>query len=199
MSTPDTLHDLIPGAAIPGDWFRGSVPANIVVGAGTKIDSAACFKPYRATGQVGLITGVGVTLWGPTLDVHAGGRIEVGDASYILGALLMSTERIAIGRRVYVATGVTITDSDFHPIAPAQRLFDAIAISPAGDRARRPAFGAAPVVIEDDAWIGFNATVLKGVRVGAGAVICPGAVVTRDVAAGARVEGNPARAVSEAP
>jgi acetyltransferase-like isoleucine patch superfamily enzyme len=52
-----------------------------------------------------------------------------------------------------------------------------------------------PVVIEDDVWIGWNATILKGVRVGAGAVVEPGAVVTRDVPPGARVAGNPARRV----
>ena len=46
---------------------------------------------------------------------------------------------------------------------------------------------ARPVVIEDDVWIGYNATVLKGVRVGAGAVVAPGAVVLRDVAPGSWV------------
>jgi maltose O-acetyltransferase len=49
--------------------------------------------------------------------------------------------------------------------------------------------------IGDDVWIGFNATILKGVTVGDGAVICAGAVVVRDVPPGATVEGNPARVV----
>jgi 2,3,4,5-tetrahydropyridine-2,6-dicarboxylate N-succinyltransferase len=55
---------------------------------------------------------------------------------------------------------------------------------------------AAPVVIEDDAWIGIGAIVLKGVRIGAGARVGAGAVVARDVPAGASVEGNPARVVT---
>ncbi len=53
-----------------------------------------------------------------------------------------------------------------------------------------------PVIIEDDVWIGFNATVLKGVRIGAGAVIQPGALVTEDVPAGITVSGNPAKPVN---
>jgi acetyltransferase-like isoleucine patch superfamily enzyme len=48
------------------------------------------------------------------------------------------------------------------------------------------------VVIEDDAWIGIGAIVLKGVRIGAGARVEAGAVVTRDVPSGATVAGNPA-------
>jgi acetyltransferase-like isoleucine patch superfamily enzyme len=52
-------------------------------------------------------------------------------------------------------------------------------------------------VIEDDVWIGYNATILKGVRVGKGAVIAPGAMVFRDVPAGAEVAGNPAQVVSQ--
>jgi acetyltransferase-like isoleucine patch superfamily enzyme len=96
---------------------------------------------------------------------------------------------------VFVAGGVTIADSDFHPLEPLARLADAIALSPVGDRSRRPPVEPRPVVIGDDVWIGYNATVLKGVRVGDGAVIAPGAVVTRDVPPGVEVAGNPARPV----
>ena len=51
--------------------------------------------------------------------------------------------------------------------------------------------------VEDDAWIGIGTIILKGVRIGRGARICAGAVVTSDVPAGASVTGNPARAVGE--
>jgi acetyltransferase-like isoleucine patch superfamily enzyme len=52
-------------------------------------------------------------------------------------------------------------------------------------------------VIEDDVWIGPNATILKGVRLGAGAWIEPGSLVARDVPPGSRVLGNPAQIVGE--
>jgi len=51
-------------------------------------------------------------------------------------------------------------------------------------------------VIEDDVWIGFNATILKGVRIGAGSIINPGAVVINDVAPGIIVAGNPANSIN---
>jgi maltose O-acetyltransferase len=57
----------------------------------------------------------------------------------------------------------------------------------------------APVVIEDEVWIGYNATILKGVHIGKGAMIAPGAVVVRDVPAGTLVAGNPAVAIRELP
>lgn len=94
-------------------------------------------------------------------------------------------------KRVFIAGGVTITDCDFHPMAAAGRMLDTMAISPAGDRRRRPKIVANPVTIEDDVWIGCNATVLKGLRIGAGAVIAPGSVVTRDVEPNTVASGNP--------
>ena len=96
-----------------------------------------------------------------------------------------------------VAGGVTSADSDFHPLAPAARLADTVALSPVGDRKRRPAVETRPVVIEDDVWIGYNATILKGVTVGAGALVAPGALVVRDVPPGAEVAGNPAVVVGQ--
>jgi acetyltransferase-like isoleucine patch superfamily enzyme len=121
--------------------------------------------------------------------------LEVGDDSVLVGAVFMCAESIHIGRRVIISYNVTIADSDFHPHDPELRKQDAMANAPAGDRSRRPAVVARPVVIEDDAWIGIGAIILKGVRVGRGARVGAGAVVTRDVPAGASVVGNPARLV----
>ena len=98
---------------------------------------------------------------------------------------------------IIVGWNATIADSDFHPLAPAERIADAIACSPLGAGRPRPPILAAPVVIEDDVWIGPSATLLKGICVGAGAFIEAGALVTRDVPPGARVAGNPARVIGE--
>ena len=56
---------------------------------------------------------------------------------------------------------------------------------------------AAPVIIEDDVVIGGNVVVLEGVRIGAGAVIAAGSVVTADVPSGAVAAGSPARIVKQ--
>ena len=50
-----------------------------------------------------------------------------------------------------------------------------------------------PIVIEDRVWCGANVTITKGVHIGTGAVIAAGAVITKDVPAGALVGGVPAR------
>lgn len=55
----------------------------------------------------------------------------------------------------------------------------------------------APIVIEEDVWIGANATILKGVTIGRGSVVAAGAVVTKDVSAYTIVGGNPARVIKQ--
>ena len=58
-------------------------------------------------------------------------------------------------------------------------------------------FRADQVVIEDDAWIGFKSSVLKGVTIGRGAIIAAGSVVTKDVPPFTLVAGNPAKVIRE--
>ena len=53
------------------------------------------------------------------------------------------------------------------------------------------------MTIEDDVWIGIGAIILKGTRVGKGARVAAGSVVTHDVPPGGVVAGNPARIVAE--
>lgn len=54
-----------------------------------------------------------------------------------------------------------------------------------------------PVRIEDNVWVGLGATLLAGVTIGEGAVVAAGAVVSKDVAPGATVAGNPARVIGQ--
>lgn len=49
------------------------------------------------------------------------------------------------------------------------------------------------ITIEDNVWIGHGAIIMHGVRIGCGAVIAAGSVVTKDVDKNAIVGGNPAR------
>ena len=52
-----------------------------------------------------------------------------------------------------------------------------------------------PIVIEDKVWIGINSTILPGVKIGYGAIVGAGSVVTKDVPAMTIVAGNPARII----
>jgi acetyltransferase-like isoleucine patch superfamily enzyme len=56
-----------------------------------------------------------------------------------------------------------------------------------------------PVIIEDDAWLARGSMVMKGVRVGRGAIVAAGAVVTQNVESYTIVAGNPAKKVAEVP
>lgn len=55
----------------------------------------------------------------------------------------------------------------------------------------------APIVIEENVWIGTRAIILKGVHIGSGAVVGAGAVVTHDVPSAALVAGVPAKVIRE--
>jgi len=179
---------------ITGEWDYSSLPTNIRVGENCWIERRDSFARFRSTQEPGLVLGdrVRIYTW-TTFNVEATGRIEIGDDSTIVGGVFMCAERITIGRNVVVSYHVTIADSDFHPSDPDLRIQDAIANSPHGDRAQRPPVISRPVVIEDDVWIGIGAIILKGTRIGRGARIETGAVVTRDVPPGRTVAGNPAQ------
>ena len=53
----------------------------------------------------------------------------------------------------------------------------------------------APIVIADNVWLGFGVTILQGVRIGKGAVVCAGAVVTKDIPDYSIVAGVPAKII----
>jgi acetyltransferase-like isoleucine patch superfamily enzyme len=192
------LHPVVPGSTIPDDWYKKSFPPNIIVGEQAVTDSASTFKHFFSKLPIGLRIGNFVTLYRSSLATEEKAYLEIGEYSYLSNASVVCSEKIIIGKRVFIAGGVTIADSDFHPVGPAARVADTIALSPVGNHKHRPPVTSLPVIIEDDVWIGYNATVLKGVRVGAGAVISPGAMVIKDVAPGDTVAGNPAKSINQA-
>lgn len=187
------FQPLVPGGRIKDDWCNFPIPLNMEVGENTVIDSSAAFKKFFSKKTPGLKIGNNVTLQSPALATEENGYIEIGDYSFISGAAIIACDRIVIGKYVFITGGVTIVDSDFHPQDAAERLRDTIAISTVGKNLQRPFFETAPVTIEDDVWIGYNATILKGVTIGSGSIIQPGSVVLRSVPPGSVVSGNPAQ------
>jgi acetyltransferase-like isoleucine patch superfamily enzyme len=147
--------------------------SRMVFGDRLQLRSTVCSNPLGANHAVILCT------W------QAGAVLEIGDDFGMTGGSICAAQRITIGDRVTVGANSTILDTDFHPLDPDQRRRD--------PQAARTA----PVVIEDDVFIGMNSLILKGVRLGRGSVVGAGSVVTRDVPAGAIVAGNPARVVGQ--
>jgi len=109
--------------------------------------------------------------------------LEIGESFAMTGGTLCAAEMITIGNRVALGANAIIVDTDFHPLDPARRLM-------------RPNDGeTAPVIIEDEVFIGMNSLILKGVTIGQGSVIGAGSVVTHDVPKHVIVAGNPARII----
>src|SRR5579862_4440088 len=120
------------------------------------------------------------------------------DYTLLNGALVMADERIEIGSYCLISWNVGIADSDFHPIAPAQRRIDALALAPYfKDKPPRPKLETRPVRIADNVWIGMNAIILKGVSIGENSVVAAGSVVTKSIPPNTVVAGNPAVTVKQ--
>jgi len=100
--------------------------------------------------------------------------------------ILCAAHGISIGDHCRFGPFVSIYDTDLHPADAELRR---------QDYGPPEAVDGAPITIEDDVWLGVGAIVLKGVRIGRGAIVGAGAVVTRDVPAYTIVAGNPARTI----
>lgn len=124
---------------------------------------------------------------------HPDGQISIGDRCFIGASLLVCHTGIRIGNDVIISWGVTIVDHDSHSLRWEDRRTD-VANWMAGSK-DWSAINIAPVTIADKAWIGFGASVLKGVTIGEGSVIAANTVVTRDVAPYTLVAGNPGRVI----
>jgi galactoside O-acetyltransferase len=130
------------------------------------------------------------------------GAVDIGDRVYIgHGGSIISRSRISIGNDVTMAWGVTIYDHNSHSFdwRRRQRVVDhfyrTYGTAACFDSLDWSDVAAAPIVIGDRVWIGFDVVILKGVTIGEGAVIGARSVVSRDVEPYTVVAGNPARVV----
>ncbi len=118
----------------------------------------------------------------PPFHCDYGYNITLGDEVFLnFGCVILDVVAVTIGDGTQIGPGVQILTAD-HPRDPETRRSGL-------------EFGR-PIAIGANVWIGGGALILPGVTVGDDAIIGAGAVVTRDVAAGATVVGNPARPVA---
>ena len=102
---------------------------------------------------------------------------------------------VVIGDRVLISHGVNIHDHIAHSLSADERHKHFVEIVTAGHPINLLNVSSKSIVIEDDTWIGFNATILKGVTIGKGAIVGACSVVTKDVPAYTIVVGNPAKII----
>lgn len=143
--------------------------------------------------------GANTHIRGELLLFAHGGEITIGNCCYIgEGSRIWSAKNISIGNHVLIAHQVNIHDNISHPTDADARRKHASQIFSTGHPKEGVFLKEEPVIIKDDAWIGFNATVLRGVTVGRGAIIGACSVVTADVPDYGIVVGNPARIIGYA-
>ncbi len=168
-----------------GDWYRCLDPE--LVALHQKARSACHQHNITPPGERGRIghqlfellgeTGVDAMIEAPFHCAY-GFNIRLGAGVYMnAGCTILDTAPVAIGDKTLFGPGVQIYCADHHR-----------------DRAKRSAGleRALPVRIGKEVWIGGSAIILPGVSIGDGAIIGAGSVVTRDVAQGETVAGNPA-------
>jgi acetyltransferase-like isoleucine patch superfamily enzyme len=116
------------------------------------------------------------------IETGVGGGLTIGDETNVQPRCQFSAYQgsIRIGRGVLIAPYCAFYPYD-HSIAPDLPI------------RKQPLRSRGGIIIEDEAWLGVGVIVLDGVRIGRGAVVGAGAVVTRDVPDGAVVHGVPAR------
>ena len=123
----------------------------------------------------------------PLTNIESDFRCDYGFNIHIHGlavinynCVILDTSPVHIGAGAFIAPGVCLACSG-HSVDPEQRS--------------RGIGTSAPITLENDVWIGTNATVCGGVTIGAGSGIGAGSVVTHDIPAGVVAAGAPCRVI----
>jgi len=173
------------------EWQR-ILNGNVFVGPETHLvgaqlhahEPAGCFISIGAASNIACT----IVLERRSSSIRIGSRTHIGG-----GTLLDAACSIDIGDDVLIAFEVLMLDHDSHSLLFSERRNDV----------RDWIIGkkdwthvkAAPIHIADKAWVGARAIILEGIRIGEGAVVAAGSVVTKDVPAWTVVGGNPARVI----
>src|SRR4029079_4321741 len=106
-------------------------------------------------------------------------QIIIGNKCGFSGVTISAKQKISIGNNVLVGANVIISDFDWHNTDPSQREMECIS--------------SLPVTIHDNAFIGVNSIVWKGVTIGENSVIGANSVVTKDIPENVIAAGNPCK------
>lgn len=101
--------------------------------------------------------------------VEPGAELTIGNNVGMSSTRFWVHDSVAIGDNVKIGACVLITDTDAHPMDYMAR------------RTSNEGTKSAPIVIEDDVWVGAHSIILKGVTIGARSIIGAGSVVTKNI------------------
>lgn len=116
-----------------------------------------------------------------------------------MGSYFLGPEKLHIGSRSHINRHCLIDARGGIQLKENVSISHNVTLCSAGHDCQTPDFKyiSAPIIIEDYVWIGVNATILKGVTIGRGAVIAAGSVVTKDCEPLGIYAGVPARKIGE--
>ena len=144
-----------------------------------------------------IVIGDETALWGHLMIYKHGGEIRIGDHCFIgENTRIWSAKKIVIGDRVLISHNVNIHDQISHPLNSKERHEDYKRILKYGLQDNVNLREKA-ITIEDDVWIGFNVTIMKGVTIGKGAIIGANCLITQDVPPFSVIVGNPPRIIKQ--
>jgi acetyltransferase-like isoleucine patch superfamily enzyme len=169
------------------DWFSRPVPDNVRLGRGSWLHSSFAFAHYRSKAAIGVRVGSDTGLYAGTFfDLGPEAKVEIGNYCSIVGAIFATNVRVVIGDFALIAHEVVFADTHW----PTPGLHE-----PAAKKQRAPRQPESRIEIGANVWIGTQAIILGNVRIGEGAVIGAGTLVTQDVPAFTLCAGNPMRIV----
>ena len=134
------------------------------------------------------------------------GCVTIGNRTFIGSSQLICRDKIEIQDDVFIAWGCCIYDHNSHSIDFKERENDIrqqlLDYRSGEDFIRNKNWSVVaskPIIIGSNAWIGMNCIILKGVKIGNGAIIAAGSVVTKDVPDWTIAGGNPAQFIKDIP
>lgn len=113
--------------------------------------------------------------------VEPGAELTIGNNVGMSSTRIWVHDSVAVGDNEKIGACVLITDTDAHPMDYMAR------------RTSNEGTKSAPIVIEDDVWVGAHSIILKGVTIGARSIIGAGSVVTKSIPADCVAAGNPCK------
>lgn len=137
---------------------------------------------YFSSGDA--VNPIGSNLQG-AIYVEGGASLTIGNDVGMSSTRMWIHDSIKIGDHVKIGGCVLMTDTDAHPIDFNVR------------RSSNKGTKSAPIVIEDDVWIGAHCIILKGVTIGARSIIGAGSIVTKSIPADCVAAVNPCRVIKK--
>jgi acetyltransferase-like isoleucine patch superfamily enzyme len=183
---------------IDGDWYHRGIPSNVVLAPGVYIDTSYGFAAFHSRQPGALTIGQGSGCYDrASLVVAEEGKVQVGKFTILNGTTIVCKKQITIGNHCMLSWGSVLSDCWMDPSLHTVEVRAAI-LKKAAENSLRPypfCEEASPVVLEDNCWVGFDAVILPGVRLGRGCVIGCKTVVDFNVPPYAVVAGSPAKII----